>query len=591
MKLIYAFALALAAAALLTPVVIALARRLGWVVAPRQDRWHRRPTAIYGGAAIYLAFVISWLLLGARDSQSLVLVGCASGMFLIGLFDDIFEMKPQVKFLAQLLVATVAVALGLCFDFLPWLWLNVPFTLLWLVGVTNAVNILDNMDGLSSGVALSAGSILALVAAMHGAPQVGLAAAALAGAAGGFLIYNFNPAKIFMGDCGSLFLGFSLAGCTVLGAGGASNLVLSLLIPVGVLVVPLFDTALVSFQRTSHGRSIAQGGRDHSSHRLVFLGLSERKAVLMLIAVSLTSGLLAMLLQLLSNLVAVVVIAVVVVVFVFFGVFLGGVKVYGPQDQPRRRWHSTLLDQVVLHKKQLVQILADLLLLSAAYTAAWLLRFEGHLSPDQMRLLTKSLPWVLSAKIVCLWLFGVYRGEWRYVSVHAMIQLAKAVLLASLLMVLGVLLLRRGQDYSLSAVIIDFFVGFLFLAGSRFLVRMFTESMVHKKGTPVLIMGAGDGGELLLRELRNNPALPFVPVGFVDDDPAKRGLLIHGIPVLGTRHDIAGLARKHGVARVFVSILSPVEGGLEEVFTICRQAGLECVRIQPIVKQELAQPQ
>lgn len=589
MKLIYAFALALAAAALLTPVVIGLARRLGWVVAPRQDRWHRRPTAIYGGAAIYLAFVISWLVMGGRDSQSLVLVGCASGMFLIGLIDDIFEMKPQVKFLAQILVASVAVALGLCFDLLPWMWLNVPFTLLWLVGVTNAVNILDNMDGLSSGVALSAGSILAMVAAMHGAPEVGLLPAALAGAAGGFLIYNFNPAKIFMGDCGSLFLGFSLAGCTVLGAGGASNLVLSLLIPVGVLVVPLFDTALVSFQRTSHGRSIAQGGRDHSSHRLVFLGLSERRAVLILIAVSLASGLLALFLQYLSTLVAVVVIAVVMVVFVFFGVFLGGVKVYGSQER-RRRLQSPLLDRVVLHKKQLVQILTDLLLLSAAYTAAWLLRFEGHLGPEQMRLLTKSLPWVLSAKIVCLWLFGVYRGEWRYVSVHAMIQLAKAVLLGSLLMVLGVLLLQRGQGYSLAAVIIDFFVSFLFLAGSRFLVRVFTESMVQKKGDPVLIMGAGDGGELLLRELRNNPALPYSPVGFVDDDPAKRGLLIHGIPVLGTRHDIAGLSRKHGVVRVFISILSPVEGGLEEVFTICRQAGLECVRIQPIVERELAQP-
>lgn len=590
MKLIYSFALALAAAAIFTPVVIALARRLGWVVAPRQDRWHRRPTAIYGGAAIYLAFVISWLFLGARDSQSLTLVGCASAMFVLGLIDDIFELKPQVKFLAQLLVASVAVALGLSFSLLPWPWLNVPFTLLWMVGVTNAVNILDNMDGLSSGVALSAGSILALVTALHGSPETGLLAAGLAGAAGGFFIYNFNPAKIFMGDCGSLFLGFTLAGCTILGAGGASNLVLSLLIPVGVLVVPLFDTALVSFQRTTHGRSIAQGGRDHSSHRLVFLGLSERKAVLILIAVSIISGLMALLLHYLSSLVAAVVIALAVVVFVFFGVFLGGVKVYGPQDRSRLPWHSLLLDKVVLHKKQLVQITADLLLLSAAYTAAWLLRFEGHLGPVQMHLLTKSLPWVLSAKIVCLWLFGVYRGEWRYVSVHAMIQLAKAVLLASLLMVLGVLLLQRGQGYSLAAIITDFFVSFLFLAGCRFLVRVFTESMVPQKGDPVLIMGAGDGGELLLRELRNNPSLPFVPVGFVDDDPAKRGLVIHGIPVLGTRHDITALVHKHGATRVFVSILTPVQGGLEEVFTICRQAGVECVRIQPIVEQELAQP-
>lgn len=173
MRLIYCFVLALAAAALLTPAVMALARRMGWVVAPRQDRWHRRPTAIYGGVAIYLAFMLSWLFLGGRSSQDLVLVVCAGAMFLVGLADDIFELKPQVKFLAQLLVATVAVALGLRFDFIAWTWLNVPFTLLWLVGVTNAVNILDNMDGLSSGVTLSAGTILALVAAVKGAPQLG----------------------------------------------------------------------------------------------------------------------------------------------------------------------------------------------------------------------------------------------------------------------------------------------------------------------------------------------------------------------------------------------------------------------------------
>ena len=154
MPLIIAFALALAAAAALTPVVILLARKRGWVVQPREDRWHRRPTAVYGGVAIYLAFLIAFFVMGRPGPRGLTLVGCASAMFLIGLVDDIVDLKPQVKFLAQLLVATIAVALGLSFTLLPWPWLNVPLTLLWLVGVTNAVNILDNMDGLSSGVAL-----------------------------------------------------------------------------------------------------------------------------------------------------------------------------------------------------------------------------------------------------------------------------------------------------------------------------------------------------------------------------------------------------------------------------------------------------
>ncbi len=584
MELVYCFALALAAAALLTPAVIVLARRRGWVVEPREDRWHRKPTAVYGGVAIYLAFVAAYLVLGPWDQQGLIVACCASAMFLVGLIDDIFDLKPQVKFLAQLLVAIAAVALGLSFKLLPWPWLNVPLTLLWLVGVTNAVNILDNMDGLSSGVALVAGVMLAAISFSRGGPEMGLIAAALAGSAGGFLIYNFNPAKIFMGDCGSLFLGFTLAACTIMGSGGASPLTLSLLVPVGVLVVPLFDTSLVTFQRTTHGRSIAQGGRDHSSHRLVFLGLSERKAVLLLLLISLAGGLGALLLQYVSALVAVVILALAVVLFVFFGVFLGGVKVYDATAAPAARWQSPLLARVMLHKKQLLQILADLLLLSAAYSSAWLLRFEGELSPEQMGLMTSSLPWVLVAKVVALWLFGVYRGEWRYVSVHAMLQLGKALVLGSLLAALAIALIYGFEGFSQTAMVIDFLLAFVLLAGCRFLIRAFTESVAQKKGTPVIIMGAGDGGEMLLRELRNNPALPYVAVGFVDDDPAKKGLVIHGVPVLGSRQDLPALIAQHSVEQVFISILSHPQEGFDDVAALCQEAGAECTRIQPMVR-------
>ena len=586
MPLIYSFVLALAAAAALTPVVIFLARRRGWVVQPREDRWHRRPTAVFGGCAIAAAFGLAFVLTGPRDPHSLVVAACAGGMFFLGLLDDIFELKPQVKFLAQLLVAIIAVALGLRFHLLPWPWLNVPLTLLWLVGVTNAVNILDNMDGLSSGVSLMAGVMLAAIAYTRGSLEMGLMAAALAGAAGGFLIYNFNPAKIFMGDCGSLFLGFTLAGCTVMGSGGASPLTLSLFLPLGVLVVPLFDTTLVSFQRTSHGRSIAQGGRDHSSHRLVFLGMSERKAVLVLIAISLAGGLGSLLLQFVSALVAAVILALAMVVFVFFGIFLGGVKVYDASARPSQRWKSPLLGRVVLYKKQILQILVDMLLISAAWSAAWLLRFEGQLNQEQMYLLTHSLPLVLGAKLLALWFFGVYRGEWRYVSVRDMIQLAKAMVLGSLLAVLAILIIYHFDGFSRTAIIIDLSLCFMLLAGCRFLIRVFTESVAERKGTPVLIMGAGDGGAMLLREMKSNPALPYLAVGFVDDDPAKLGLVIGGVPVLGSRHDLPGLILKYNVERVFISILSHPEDGFEDVAAMCRTAMVNCTRIQPMINIE-----
>ncbi len=588
--LLYPFLFSLVVAAAVTPLIIQLARRRGWVVAPRQDRWHRRPTAIFGGVAIYLAFLGGFFLLLPQPPSHWVLLLCASAMFLVGLIDDALEMRPQVKFLLQLIIAMVAVSLGVGLDreVIPWPWLSIPLAVLWLVGVTNAVNILDNMDGLSSGVVLVAGSVLAVGSLLNHYAAVGPLAASLAGAAAGFLIYNFNPARIFMGDCGSLFLGFALAGITILSANtaaGASHLVLSLLVPVGALVVPIFDTTLVSFQRTSHGRSIAQGGRDHSSHRLVFLGLSERRAVLLLLAISLAGGLGSLVLvRLASPLSAAVVVALLVVGLVFFGIFLGDVKVYDSQAEPGQRWKSPLLGGLILHKKQILQILVDMVLLAAAYVAAWLLRFEGDLSAQGEMLLAQSLPWLLAAKLACFWAFGLYRGEWRYLSVHDIVQIIKGCLAGSLVTVLLLVILYRFAWYSRAVMIIDFCLAFIFVAGSRSLIRIFREKVRVPQGVPVLIMGAGDGGELLLRELNNNPKLSYVPVGLVDDDPAKQGRVIHGVRVLGDRGDLAELIARHGVRRVFIAILSAPEGDFSDVFRTCRALGVECSRIQPMIK-------
>jgi|Deesub1362A_J573_1020465.scaffolds.fasta_scaffold02680_4 UDP-GlcNAc:undecaprenyl-phosphate GlcNAc-1-phosphate transferase len=590
MALVTSFILALAFSAAATPLVIWVARRRGWVVRPRSDRWHRRPTAVYGGVAIFFAFVLTFLLSGPHPPTHWVLVACAGAMFLVGLVDDAVDLKPQVKFLAQLMVAMVAVSLGVGLDreVIPWPWVSIPLAVLWLVGITNAVNILDNMDGLSSGVVLVAGVVLAVGSVLNHFPLVGPLAAALAGAAGGFLIYNFNPARIFMGDCGSLFLGFTLAGITILStntAAGASSLVMSLLIPLGVLIVPIFDTTLVTFQRTSHGRSIAQGGRDHSSHRLVFLGLSERRAVLVLMAISLVGGLGAMLLvRFATPLVTLVIVAVLAVVLLFFGLYLSEVKVYDAEAARGRRWRSPVLDSLVLHKRQLLQIVVDMVMLAAAYLAAWLLRFEGQVGAQGEYLIAQSLPWLLAAKLASFWLFGLYRGQWRHISVHDYLQILKGCLVGSLVTVLILVVFYRFAWYSRAVIILDFILAYLFVAGSRSLLRVFREKVRPKEGIPVLIMGAGDGGDLLLRELRNNPSLPYQPVGLIDDDPAKRGMVLHGVKVLGDRNDLERLITRLGVQRVFISILSAPEDGFEDVKAVCRRLGVECTRIQPIIK-------
>jgi UDP-GlcNAc:undecaprenyl-phosphate GlcNAc-1-phosphate transferase len=588
-ELFTAFGLAVLICAAATPLVIWAARARGWVVAPRQDRWHRQPTAVYGGVAIFAAFAAAFLLTAPHPRAHWALAGCGAAMFLVGLIDDALEMRPQIKFLLQLLICVAAVRLGIGLEreIIPWAWLAGPLAVFWLVGVTNALNILDNMDGLSSGVVFVAGSTLAAGSLLHQYASVGPLAAMLAGAALGFLFYNFNPAKIFMGDCGSLFLGFTLAAVTILSANtaaGASSLALSMLVPLGALVVPLFDTTLVTFQRTSHGRSIAQGGRDHSSHRLVFLGLSEKKAVLLLLALSAAGGAGSLVLaRFATPLAALVVAALMVVGLVFFGLYLGDVQVYG-SDGRRRRLRLPVAAGLVMHKKQIVQILADAALMAAAYVAAWLLRFDGQLSSWMEHLIAQSLPWLLACKLISFWLFGLYRGEWRYLSVHDLVQLAKGCLVGSAAFIVVLVVAYRFADYSRAVLILDFLLAFVFLAGSRSLIRVFREKIRGRQGVPVLIMGAGDGGDLLLRELRNNPSYPYQPVGLIDDDPAKRGRVIHGVKVLGDRRDLERLIHKHGAQRVFISILSAPEDGFADVFAACRRQGVECSRIQPMIK-------
>ncbi|MBU0515668.1 MAG: hypothetical protein KJ621_12940 [Proteobacteria bacterium] len=607
------FGAALAISLGLTPLVIFAARRLGFMVQPREDRWHSKPTALLGGVGIFISFGVVfwaffpgwrlaplpgfWEMIFLTDPLKVPaasvlpwLFACLAAMFVIGLVDDLRPLRPQLKFVLQLLVAVAAVALGVQVKIIPWPIVTIPLTLFWLVGITNAVNILDNMDGLAPGTAFIAASFLTLFAHWGASYEAALAAAVLAGAVLGFLPYNFNPAKAFMGDGGSLFLGFALASLAIVGTWqNVTHLVLSLLVPLAVLVVPIFDTALVSFERTRAGRSIARGGRDHSSHRLVFLGLSERRAVVVLLAISLLFGLGALLLVTFAGLFATLtVLAVMAVPLLFFGVFLSGVRVYSDQKQRRINRRSPL-GQLILHKKQLLQISVDLLLVTAAYFAAYQLRFEGQ-SQTVWHLFSRSAPLVIGAKLVTFTVFGLYRGQWRYASIHDLIRIAQAVGVATLVALGLVILAFHFAGFSRAVFVIDLVLTLMFVGGSRVLIRVYMEYFhrlrQNRHREAVLIMGAGDGGEMLLRELKNNDTFQFNVVGFIDDEPQKKGQTIHGVSVLGPREDIPLLVEKHGVRRVFIAILSEPPGAFADLIESCREMGLACCRIQPILDLE-----
>ena len=247
-------------------------------------------------------------------------------------------LPPQVKLAGQITAACVLMIGGIHIELgrpAPLAAVELAITLLWLIGITNAFNLLDNMDGLSAGIASIAGLMLFAHNAMQGHVPLAILWLVVAGAAAGFLIHNFYPATIFMGDCGSMTFGFALAGLALMGARGvASDLFLALLVPIAILGLPIFDTSLVTIVRRIHGRPVTLGGRDHLSHRLVALGLSERGAVLVLYAISAGLGALGLVALYLGFWSALATGALAVVAIVLFGVFLGQVRVYGEPAEP-----------------------------------------------------------------------------------------------------------------------------------------------------------------------------------------------------------------------------------------------------------------
>ena len=282
--------------AMLTPLVRWVALKKGWVATPSADRWHEKPTALMGGISIFTAVFIPcmWLadfgfigqLLSGNGISGLPSIGailCLGSAFLfcLGLMDDFHNVKPQTKLVGQIVAAALVTGVGYRLHWFESLTLDTMATLIWIVGITNAFNLIDNMDGLCSGVGLVATAGLAVLFSGVSAEAFHISLI-FSGALAGFLIYNFNPAKIFMGDCGSLVIGFSIGVLTLFySETDPATHVAVIAVPVMILMVPILDTTLVTAIRLLSGRKASTGGKDHTSHRLVLMGFSEKKAVLL----------------------------------------------------------------------------------------------------------------------------------------------------------------------------------------------------------------------------------------------------------------------------------------------------------------------
>jgi UDP-GlcNAc:undecaprenyl-phosphate GlcNAc-1-phosphate transferase len=295
-NLLLIFAAALVCAIGATPIARQVALRLGIINEPAGNRFSNKRIPMLGGIAMYAAFIIAVLLFAEQFyiSQMLGILVGATWVSFLGIWDDRKMLNPLVKFAGQILGALILIMTGVQVEFLHQPMLNAVITIVWVLGITNAINFLDNMDGLSGGVAAIAAFFFLALAALNGQILVGMLAAAMLGAALGFLLYNFNPAIIFMGDAGSLFIGFILAAIGIKLRFPANTDLVTWMVPVLVLGVPIFDTTLVTLSRVRRRVPIYVGGKDHTSHRLVRLGLSPRASVLVLYCVSAACGVLAL---------------------------------------------------------------------------------------------------------------------------------------------------------------------------------------------------------------------------------------------------------------------------------------------------------
>ena len=291
MEILARFATALATTVILTPIVRALATRWSLIDRPEDRKFHRHPIPLLGGLAIVAGVLAALLVLpvAAEDGRVWGVLSAAIVVAATGLWDDLRGLSVAAKLLAQLAAAAILVSTGLFVDLALPAWSDGALTILWIVGMTNAFNLLDNMDGLAAGVTATAAlGFLALTAPQGGfAPSL---AASLLGAALGFLVYNFHPARIFMGDAGSLFLGVLLAvlGLELQTGLGVTKPWIAALVPILVLAVPIFDTTLVTVSRWRRGHNpLTTPGQDHLSHRLTRRGFSIRGSVLAICLVGL----------------------------------------------------------------------------------------------------------------------------------------------------------------------------------------------------------------------------------------------------------------------------------------------------------------
>ncbi len=597
--MILSFAASAGAAALLsfllTPAARWLAGRVGALDVPDARKIHGEPMPRLGGLAVLVSVAVVGVLAGrgelgrAFQFPETLWRGLAFGLvpvFLISLFDDLRGVRARWKALAHVVGAVIAVQLGIVLSPVVHFLgepiqiglLAIPLSVLWIVGVTNAFNLVDGLDGLSAGLALISAASLGAVFAIAG--QLGMAGAVLvlAGAILGFLPWNLYPAKIFLGDTGAASIGFILA-CLALKGGATLSAGFATVLPILVLGLPVAETVISMARRLLRGserrrNSIFDADRDHIHHRLLGIGLDHRGAVLVLygIGVVLAAGGLVSLFVT-ARQAALILVAFLVAAFI-------GIKRLGYDEFAFVRKGLLLrVYEAPVAKTALFAVFFDMALVGASWYIArglkyetWTVKYPGSETVTLVALL-------LLLSVGTFWAFGLYRSTWSLASLDAMTRCASA---AGTSAFLAWAFAPRFTDGKASAALFGIYalVVTAAICGSRISYRLLQHQAwkAAARGAPILIYGAGQGGATALRELHRNPAWRMKPVGFLDDDPALRGKFVSGLPVVGSAEAIESHLDRYRAQGVVIASEKIPRERVRAISTVCRERSVPVYR-------------
>jgi UDP-GlcNAc:undecaprenyl-phosphate GlcNAc-1-phosphate transferase len=554
------------------------------VAAPSADRWHRHDTPLVGGVGIF-AGLLAGVGLGVATGSVhathalLGIVGGCTILFVAGLIDDLYTLSPIAKLAAQFGAAALVLAEGVRVEVVSNGILATAIGALWLVGMSNAFNLLDNMDGLAATLAAIGCAYFALDAVTVHPNHVTLAIAlSVCLACLGFLPYNLRvnrSAAVFMGDSGSQMLGFALAALGLAASWKvAGSTAATLILPVLVLAVPILDTTLVTVVRLLEGRPIYQGGRDHTSHRLVYRGLSEKRAVILLGVVSATLGATSLAYNVFDD--TYVTLAGVLLTFAFllqFGTYLADVD--HASDVERS---PSLLRSLIVHRRRFIEVVVDFALITASFTAAYAIRIQGEGTPWMRHYFHVALPVVLVARYLAFIVFGLYRGVWRYAGARDAASIFAAVFVSEAVAFLVLWATVPWNGFPRGIFFIDLLLCAFLVGAARFwergVARALSSLVGRRDQRRVLIVGAGQSGRSLLRELREQSGQRIV--GFIDDDRSLRHQRIQGVRVIGGLDEIGLILGRLEPHAVFVTIPSAPRDRLDAIVEACRRAEVDC---------------